>query len=298
MQPLLVLDGARIESGGARSELALSGGEQRLALLGNFRPLFRLLSGEARLVAGRVELDGVNAREAVRNGRAGLALLDPPVVPRWTVERCLFESARLAGFSGPDARRAAEASLAYFEIGGLRRARVDSLFLPVRRALVLAQATLTAPAVLCAEAPLSELDPEGQAYVAVALERAAYGRRLLASVATSLPQGLERAHVERADWVVVEQGGSIKTQGPAFRPGPQRYFATVMRSGSGFLAALTERGFSARATPHAPDMPGLLAPHGEGSLRVVVELPASATANDVVRAAHAAGAPLVELTGV
>jgi hypothetical protein len=104
--------------------------------------------------------------------------------------------------------------------------------------------------------------------------------------------------VERADWVVVEQGGSIKSQGPAFRPGPQRYFATVMRCGSGFLAALTERGFSARATPHAPVTPGLLAPHGEGPLRVVVELPASATAKDVVLAAHAAGAPLVELTGV
>jgi ABC-type Na+ transport system ATPase subunit NatA len=299
MHALIALEQARIgDSGGADAPLTLRGGERRVALVGNFRPLFRLLSGEARLVSGTVEIAGVPATEAVRRGKAGLALLDPPLVPAWTLERFLLESARLAGLEPADSERSVEAALAYFELGGLRRTRLQTLFPPVRRAALLAHATLTAPEVICAEAPLSDLDAEGQAYVAQALERAAEGRALLASVPALLPEGAERALVERADFVVEEHAGRIVRQGPALERGAQRYFVTVTRAGQEFLSALAERGLAARPTPIVPVRFGEPAANASGSLRVVVELSSARTTGDVLSAAHAAGAPVVELTAV
>jgi hypothetical protein len=135
------------------------------------------------------------------------------------------------------------------------------------------------------------LDATGRTYVAVALERAAYGRRIVVSVPTLAPEGLERAHVERADWVVEEHAGRVVRSGPPQSPPSRHYFATVTRAGSAFLAALAARGLAARPTPSS-------AGGGDGPLRVVVELSAEATSNDVMFAAHVAGAPLVELTGV
>jgi len=297
MPPLLTLDGARIESTGTVSEpLTCRGGAERLVLVGNFRPLFRLLAGDARLGSGAAELAGGPLTSAVRSGSAGLALLDPPLVAGWTLERYLLESARLAGFAEADAKRTIEASLTYFELAGLRRVRLETLFPPMRRAALLAHATLGAPVVLCAEAPLSDLDAEGQAYVARALERAAYGRRLLVSVPTLLPEGAERALVNGADWVVEEHAGRIVREGPRLEPVTRRYYATVTRSGASFLAALAARGFSAHPTPHAPLRPDAEFPTADGPLRVVIELPRAATASEVLLAAHAAGAPVVELS--
>jgi hypothetical protein len=233
----------------------------------------------------------------VRRGTAGLALLDPPLVPVWTLERYLLESAALSGLAPADAARAVEAALSYFELGGLRRTRLAALFPPVRRAALLAHATLAAPEVICAEAPLSDLDAEGQAYVLRALERAAHGRRLVVSVPALLPEGAERACVDTSDFVVEEHAGRIVRQGePPARPG-LRCFATVTSGGQDFLRALGERGLTARATPLLPARFGDPA-HAEGSLRVVIELPARSSTTDVLRAAHAAGAPLVELTAV
>jgi hypothetical protein len=295
MPALLVLDAARIESAGVTGEpLTFAGGSERVALLGNFRPLFRLLAGDARLAAGRAELAGTSVGDVVRLGTAGLAPLDPPLVPGWTVERHLDESARLAGLAETDAARAVETALTNFELVGMRRVRLETLFPPVRRALVLAGATLTGPAVLCAEAPFSELDAQGQAYVAVALERAAFGRRLLCSVSTRLPEGMARGMVERADWVVEEHGGRIVREGPSFVPESRLCYATVTHSGQKFLAALATRGLDARATPVPPIMDGGAAGE-DGPLRVVAALPKERSPTDLVLAAHAAGAPLIEL---
>ena len=299
MSALLVLDNARIESGGSAGEpLCARGGDTRLALVGNFRPLFRLLAGDARLVSGTAELAGESLSEAVRRGTAGLALLDPPLVPGWTLERYLFESASLAGLTKSDAQRAGEAALGYFELTGLRRTRLDTMFAPVRRATFIALATLAAPAVLCVEAPLSDLDADGQTYVARALERAAVGRRLLVSVPTLLPEAAERELVARADWVVEEHAGRVVREGAKLERSTRRYLATVTRGGPAFLEALAARGLAARPTPLAPVRAGEPTPNDGGQLRVVIEVPATASTREVLSAAEAAGAPLVELSAV
>ena len=176
--PLLLLQGARIEAGGVTSEaLTARGGAQKVALVGDFRPLFRLLTRDAALVGGRAEIASVPAADAAAS-TVGVALSDPPHVPEWTPERYLTESARLLGLSERDARLEVESVLATMSLGAFARHRLDVLERPLRRAVGFAHAMLGSPDVLCLEAPLGELEPHAQSEVATYLERAATGRRL------------------------------------------------------------------------------------------------------------------------
>ncbi|HEX6275671.1 MAG TPA: hypothetical protein VFZ53_21670 [Polyangiaceae bacterium] len=295
-EPLLVLDRARILAGGAVTEpLSARGGAARVTFVGNVRPVFRLLARDATLASGEARIAGVPLDKAVTNGVAGVALCDPPLPGDWTPERYLVESARLAGFARRDAEREVARAIARFELGAYARRRLADTYVAVKRVVLLAHATLGSPDVLCAETPLAELDPTSRAYVDAALERAAEGRRLLVSVKGT--DDAERPLVERADWVVVAHGGVLVREGP---PGTaletsSRYAATVTRSADAFLAALTARG--ARATPAdvAPALLGFVPREPAGVRRVLVELPEGATPDDIVRAAHCADAPLVEL---
>jgi ABC-2 type transport system ATP-binding protein len=297
--PLLLLESARIAAGGVTSEaLSARGGTRKLSLIGDFRPLFRLLARSATLVAGRVELAGVPVAEAA--GRVGFAPCDPPLVPAWTAERYLTESARLLGLSERDARTEAESVLALLSLGSFARHRFDLLDLTLRRAVLLAHALLGSPDVLCTESPFAELDRAAQSEMATYLERAAAGRRLILS-ARSLPgDGPERVLLARADWVMVESHGRIATEGPATRVLGQarNYVATVTRAGDAFIAALAARGITVRdgAVTRVPPPPD--AQPGADPLEVALELPSGVTANDVVLAARSAGAPLVELVPI
>ena len=297
--PLLVLDRARILAGGAVGEaLTAKGGAARLTLVGNVRPLYRLLARDATLESGQALLAGVPLGSAVMSGVAGLALSDPPLPPDWTPERYLTESARLLGLREPEVRREVEAAVSRFELAPWVRRRFADSYPPVKRVVLLAHATLGSPRVLCAETPLAGLDPTSGAYVDVALERAASGRRLFTSVTSAT--GTERTLVERADWVVVTQGGRVVREGtPDVALSPSsRYAATVTRSADAFLAALAERGVRATPADVAPSLLGFVPRNAAEVRRVLVELPAGASPDEIVRAAHRADAPLVELRPV
>jgi ABC-type multidrug transport system ATPase subunit len=297
--PLLLLEGARIAAGGVTSEpLSARGGTQKLSLIGDFRPLFRLLAKNATLVSGRAELVGVPVVDAARS--VGFAPCDPPVVPAWTPERYLTESARLLGLSERDARKEADSVLALLLLGGFARHRFDVLGLPLRRAVLLAHGMLGSPDVLCVESPFEELDGAAQSEVATYLERAAHGRRLILS-ARSLPgEGLERTLLGRADWVMVESRGRITTEGPASRVLGQarRYVATVTRASDAFIAALAARGITVRESALTHVAPPPDAHPGADPVEVALELPSGVGPNDVVLAAQSAGAPLVELVPI
>lgn len=295
--PLLLLQGARIAAGGVTSEaLTARGGTRQLGLVGDFRPLFRLLTRDATLAAGSAELAGVPAADASA-GTVGVALLDPPLVPEWTPERYLTESARLLGLSASDARLEVESVLATLSLGSFSRHRIDVLQKPLRRALLLAHAMLGSPDILCAEAPFAELERGAQAEVATYLERATRGRRLIVSARSVPGEGPERTLLARSDWLVVEALGRIANEGPPSRVlgHARRFVATVTRSGDAFVAALTARGITVRdgAVTHVPAPPD--AQPGADPVEVALELPSGGSPNDVVLAAHAAGAPLVEL---
>ena len=296
-EPLLVLNRARILAGGAVGEaLTAAGGTARLTLVGNVRPLFRLLARDATLESGEARLLGVPLRDAVARGVAGLALSDPPLPAEWTPERYLLESARLSGLGESEARREAESSIAKFELGTYARRRFADTALAVKRIVLLAHATLGSPAVLCVEAPLANLDPSTLPYVGAALDRASSGRRLLASVTSATDA--ERVLVDRADWVVVTQGGRFVREGPPHQAfsASSRYAATVTRAADAFLAALAERGVRATPADVAPALLGFVPENAAEVRRVLVELPDGASPDEIVRAAHRAGAPLVELS--
>jgi ABC-type cobalamin/Fe3+-siderophores transport system ATPase subunit len=297
--PLLLLEGARIAAGGITSEpLSARGGSQKLSLVGDFRPLFRLLAKDATLVAGRVELAGLAVRDTAF--RVGFAPCDPVLVPEWTPERYLTESARLLGFSERDARTEVECAVATVSLGSFARHRFDVLSPVLRRAVLLAHAILGSPDVLCAESPFADLDGGSQSEMFTYLERVARGRRLIVSSRSLPSEGPERALLRSADWVIVESRGRIATEGPTNRILGQarRYAATVTRGGDAFVAALTARGITvgAGAVTHVPPPPD--APPGADPVEVALELPHGATPNDVLLAAKSAGAPLVELVPI
>jgi ABC-type taurine transport system ATPase subunit len=297
--PLLLLETARIAAGGVTSEpLSARGGTQKLSLIGDFRPLFRLLSKSATLVAGRVELAGVPVADAA--GSVGFAPCDPPLVPKWTPERYLTESARLLGLSERDARTEVESVLAALSLGAFARHRFDMVDVTLRRAVLLAHALLGSPDVLCVESPFVELDRAAQSEMATYLERAATGRRLILSTRSLPGDGPERVLLGRADWMVVESHGRITTEGPSARVLGQarRYVATVTRAGEAFIAALAARGITVRegAVTRVPPPPD--AHPGADPLEVALELPSGLTPNDVVLAARSVNAPLVELVPI
>lgn len=303
--PLLELDAARIEAGGAMGEAwTARGGERRLALVGNFRPLFRLLALDAALVSGSARIGAVPIATAVARGSVGLAPLDPELIPDWTTERYLLETARLRGHREAEARREADAAIATFQLQGAARMHVAQLFVAVQRVVQLAQATIGGPPCLCVEAPLAGLEAEAQAWVSAAIDRAAVERRLIVSVAALPPRGAERTLVERADYVIVERAGRIVSEGaPATAlPAGKRCIVTVTSGGDVLLAALTESGFSAARVIATPEVLGAAAPSPVEvpamPLQILVELHAGATPNDVFMAAARAGVPLVELVAV
>jgi ABC-type Na+ transport system ATPase subunit NatA len=303
--PLLEFEAARIEAGGVTGEAwTARGGERRLALIGNFRPLFRLLASDATLISGSARLGTVPLSSVVARGIVGLAPLDPELIPDWTAERYLLETARLRGLAESDARRAADAAIATFELHGAARMRVVQLYVAVQRVVQLAQATIGAPACLCVEAPLLGLEAEAQAYVSGAIDRAVVERRLIVSLPALPASGAERALVERADYVMLERGGRIVSEGTAAAalPAGKRCIATVTRGGDALLAALKERGFAAARVIAAPELLGAMASSASevtaAPLQILVELQPGATPNDVFATAAQAGVPLVELVAV
>ena len=275
--------------------LTAKGGTARVTFVGNVRPLFRLLARDATLESGEAQLLGVPFRDAVVTGVAGLALSDPPLPAEWTPQRYLLESARLSGLAEAEARRQTAAVIARFELAPYVHRRFADTVVAVKRVVLLAHAMLGSPRVLCVETPFVHLDPSSLAYVAAALEQAASGRHLVASV-TSATDG-ERSLVERADWVVVAQGGRFVREGTpdlALEPS-SRYAATVTRAADAFVAALAERGLRVTPADVAPALLGFVPENAAEVRRVLVELPSGSSPDEIVRAANRVGSPLVEL---
>ncbi|HVJ15410.1 MAG TPA: hypothetical protein VM686_08215 [Polyangiaceae bacterium] len=295
---LLELEAARIawRGGGIAPALSLRGDGPKLALVGAFSGLFALLSAEATLATGVARVRGEDAASAVRRGRVGLALRDPVLPLTWTAERYLGESAELGGLGSREARHTAQELLQRFELGGRARYELKDLPLIERRALVLAAATIGAPGVLVAEAPLARLDAAAQRYVMGVLARAAQGRELIVSVPMLPASGPERGLVDSADQVLWEHPGSAQPRESG--AGPRRVFFSVLARSEELCAALREHGIAFESLPVDPLLLALSSdgPHGVG--RLVVELPESMSTARLLELANAASAPVVELAPV
>lgn len=295
--PLIELDRARIRYHGALgAELNARSTGGLVVLLGDFSPLFALLARSAELYGGVARVGGTSAERAVQSGAVGLARADTRLPPEWTPERYLSESASLSGMNARTAARAVDEALTRFELARESRRKLADLAVPFRRVLSLAHATLGAPHALAVDDLLGGVDAAAQAYLAAAIERAAAGRPLLAGVRGLRSDGPERVLVERASSVLVERGGRVSLASAASVLGAgTRYSALVTHSGDEFARKLSEAGIQSVRTPANVSLLGFT-PRDPAALgRFVFELPADKTPADVVRAAHEAGAPLVEL---
>lgn len=298
--PLLVLEEAAIALPDATLLKPLSARAEgdSVGLVGDWSPFFRLLARQARLARGVLTIRGVAASDATRRGVVGLMLHDPPLPGSWNGERYLTEGARLRGEPRKKAQTIARELIRRFELMHFASRPLAALPLPHRRALLIANATLGEPAVLCCEAPLSRLDDAGEVYVQSVLERALAGRAGIVSVAAAPALGRERALLDRTSGVLVLAGGELVASGTPRRALAEspRAFATVTRRGDEFAAALSARGIAAERLGPVEALLGWLAV-GAGTRieRFLVELPAPGDTRVILDAARASSAPLVEL---
>ena len=239
------------------------------------------LPGEAYVVAGALRLAGRSVVESAHISLMGAATLDPPLPLSWTAEEYVAWGARLAGARRRAATDLAAAALARVGLIPARKRLTSVLSLAERRALVLAQAIVMAPEILIAESPLSGLEGAAATFVLDALVQATEGRRAIFSVTRIDPASPEGRLARAASHVIVLAGGEIALEGtPAeLFSGVRVYTLTVHKNAEPFRAELALRGIPLRGGPH----------------RFSVELAAFGSTRDIVAAAQAARAALVEM---
>jgi ABC-type Na+ transport system ATPase subunit NatA len=275
------------------ARLELTSHAERVALLGDWSPLFRLFSGEAELAGGTLHVAGVPVPLGVEQGTVGLMRLDPLLPGTWSAEQLLSSSSELAGTARKAAGKLAFQTLERLGLAGLATRRLAHLPLAERRALLVAHAILTDPRVLCLEQPLLGLDTHAEQAVLAVIERACAGRRLLVAVSdpelSSGSRQLVHTCTERlrlsAGVVLPELEGA---------PVAARVTATVCRNHQAFAAALRQRGLNARPTHEAGVLNASTSATAGPCWRYLVELPAGSTA-PIVDAALETQADLVEL---
>lgn len=242
------------------------------------------LPGEAYVVAGSLRLAGKSVAEAAHVATTGAAALDPPLPPRWTAGEYVEWGARLAGASASAARELGAAALARTGLAAARRRATGSLSLAERRALVIAQAISAGPEVVILEAPLGGLEGAAAAFVLHAVNVAAEGRRMVLSTGTLDVASAEGAVARGASHVVVLARGEVALEGsPAELFAGARVYALTVRSNAEPLRAeLSARGIDLRGGP----------------VRFSVALPAGTGSGEILAAASAARAAMVEMVAL
>src|SRR5262245_57635292 len=113
--PLLFARDVRLGAGGVDG-LAFAARGPRLLVLGAPRALFAAIAGVVPPLRGELLVGGVPARAALAAGLVAGAPLDPPMPPKWTGERWITWSARLAGNGASEARVLAARAIAALQM--------------------------------------------------------------------------------------------------------------------------------------------------------------------------------------
>lgn len=294
--PTLEAKAARIDLLGQPllARLELTSSAERLALLGDWSALFRVLAGEAEVAAGSLRIAGVDVPLGVVQGTVGFMRLDALLPGAWTSEQFLASSAELAGTPRDAAPKLAFETLEQLGLVELGQRRLAHLPAAERRAVLIAHAVLTNPRVLCLENPLAGLDTHAENCVLAVIEHASADRRLLVSVSDPrLSPGarqLVQSCTERlrlAEGVVLPELDS--------QPRASRVTATVSRNHQAFAAALSARGLTHHATHEAGMLNALTSPAAGPCWRYLIELPADSSSAPILDAALESEAGLVEL---
>jgi ABC-2 type transport system ATP-binding protein len=237
--------------------------------------------GQARVVGGTLLVAGKSVVGGAHLASVGAAPLDPPLPATWTTEHYVAWSARLAGASSSSARELASQALTRVGLAASRRRAIGSLALPERRALILAHAVATSPEVVIAEAPLSGLDGASADFVLSAIAAVTEGRGAILSSARLDPSAPESVLSRGASQVVVLLGGEIALEGAPsdIFAGATIYGLTVRANVEPFREELAARGIALKGGPQ----------------RFSAALPEGSTTREILAAARASKAAIVEL---
>ncbi|HKY38065.1 MAG TPA: hypothetical protein VJN18_19115 [Polyangiaceae bacterium] len=278
------------------SRLSARSSAERLALLGDWSPLFRLLSGEAQLSSGTLQLLDLEVPLGVQQGKIGLLRLDPVLPATWSGEQLLASSAELAGLSRKAAAQAAFAMLDRLGLVALASKRLGHLQPAERRALLVGHALITDPQLLCLEQPLGALDSSAEQLLLAVIERALPGRRLLVSLADAEHSAGERELLQRSTDRLRLAAGVVVSE-PAHAEPAARVTATICRNHQAFAEALALRGLQAHPTHEAGLLSALTSLQAGPAWRYLIELSDGST-GAVLDAALETDAGLVELVPV
>ncbi len=302
---LLRARGARIaiDDATALDRLDLDVAGPRLLVLGDAAPLIAAITGvsrrpaagpstpvategavpapETRVVAGSLHLLGADVAQRDHVLAMGAAPLDPPLPPDWTPIEYVVAAMRLGGVGGRDARARAAASLEAVGLGAATKRAIRSLAVPQRRALPFAAAHARDVRVVVADEPLAGLEGPAAAFVLGALGAATQGRAAILSARSQSPSAAEGVLFGNATDVCVIASGEVAFAGaPSLVPRGATLWGLTVRANADVLAAeLERRGVTLRGGP----------------LRFSATLPEGATTREIVAAAVAARAPVVEL---
>jgi len=283
--PLLAASDLRVDIDGVAvlDRVSFRSRGRSLAIAGDAQGVFGALFGEAQVRAGTMYLRGhdVFRREHIGEAIAGFAPLDPPLPDHFSARDYLSWGARLAGIETARAKKLAHAALAELDLERIGGTRLDRLALHERRALVIAQAIVTHPAVLVAAAPLSGLAGEPAAYVERVLATATQGRSWIVSLSSLHPASREHTLASGADEVFIFASGALARSGKLSHLLDQSgAYSLVLRGHTAeFRTALEARGVTLSGGPR----------------RFFVELPAGMKTDDLLLLSTEVGAPIVEL---
>jgi len=207
-----------------RAPLNLRSNAKRIALVGNWEPLFQVLGGRAETAGGTATILDCTLEATVSAGILGFAACDPPLPGSFTVTEYLEHAARLSHGSASRAVHDTKRAIDRYGLTGLAKRKLAELALYQRRALGVALASLTTPKVVCLEAPLRGLDAPSADYVArLCLEAAAHSRLLVSADLPNSPSP-ERTLLDACDELFVLAGGELAAHGP-----PNAVFAAGAR---------------------------------------------------------------------
>lgn len=199
---------------------------QRVALVGDWEPLLRVLSGRAEVASGHANVLGCALEEALFNGILGFAACDPSLPASFTVSEYLLHAARLTHGSPSRAQHDTQRVLERYGLSALAKRKLGELALFQKRALGVALATVTEPAVTLLESPLRGLDAASADYIArLCAEAAQHSRLLLTADLPSSPSS-ERSLLDSVQELFVVERGELIAQGA-----PSSVFAAGFRYG-------------------------------------------------------------------
>jgi ABC-type multidrug transport system ATPase subunit len=245
--PTLELRQFAARSAGAAwaTPLSLRSDAERIGLVGDWEPLFQRLVGRPEAASGSAKVLGCELELTISRGILGFAACDALLPGSFTVTEYLTHAARLSHGSASRARHDAQRALERYGLSELAKRKLEGLVLYQRRALGIALATLTAPAVVCLEAPLRGLDAPSAEYIARLCGEAAAHARVLLSAALPGSASPERSLLDTCDELIVVRLGALVTQGPpssVFTAGVRYSLAVKGPQIAAFAQALREAG--------------------------------------------------------